>query len=194
MKHSIYFILICFLMSCGSKEKETTKKQAKETQTVVSVDTSSIVANTFDKLNVIAPKGSQLLSESVKIRNLGFDGYTLQKVEVSECEESGDGTQDPNDDKKIKSISFKDNTFTVEFTVVENCCSAFLCEAELVSKSTLNIIYHAYGRHCTCYCKFMLKYTFEKNDFLENLGEKKIPITHVQFNSVRSSRKRFKKF
>ncbi len=194
MKSILYLVVICCLFSCESNVKKMTEPETKKPQEAIVIDTARIVSNAMDGFEVLAPKGSQVFSESVKLRYLRYDGYFLQKVQVSPCEESGDGTQDPNDDKKIKSISFKDNTFTIEFSVVENCCSEFLCEAELVNTSTLNIVYQAFGRECSCNCKFTLKYTFEINDFREQIGEKRTPISHIQFNNDRNSRIAFKKY
>ncbi|MFK7750868.1 MAG: hypothetical protein AB8B65_20935 [Kordia sp.] len=194
MKFILYIIVICCLLSCESNVKEVTKTEATETQNTITIDTTRIVEKAMEKLPVIAPKGSQVFTESVKLRYLRYDGYWLKKIEVPDCEESGDGTQDPNDDKKIKSIKYTDDGFLITFTVVENCCSEFLCEAELVNKSTLNIIYQSFGRECSCNCKFTLSYDFEVNDLREQIGEKRIPITHIQFNNEPTSKVAFKKY
>ncbi|WP_046756897.1 hypothetical protein [Kordia jejudonensis] len=172
-------LLILLLISCekNNTQKETVKKEVQQ-------EIQSIV---------ISPKGNQLFTESVKLRYLqNVDGYVLTSAAVSSCENSGGGIENPDDDKKITKITNAEDRFLIEFTVVENCCSEFLCEAEIVDETTLNILYHPFGNHCSCECKFEMKYTFTVNTSLEAIGEKLTEITHVQFNSDTSSKVTFK--
>ena len=143
----------------------------------------------IDSEEVVAPKGNQLFEGSVKLQHLQIvHGYRLKSVLVQSCD---DHLGEPNldDDKRISAISIKENTFEIEFSVVENCCSDFLCEAEIVNESTLNILYHAFGTHCSCACKFEMKYSFTiEHDYLQEINKTPTKITHVQFNGNTDSR------
>lgn len=183
MKRLILVKIIClllFLVSC-----ETIIKQDKS----INKEKEEEILSTL-----IAPKGSQLFKESAKLQYLqNVNGYILTSTEVKPCENSGGGIENPNDDKKIIKITSNGKMFSIDFSIVENCCSEFLCEAEIVDETTLNIIYHPFGNHCSCNCKFEIKYTFTIDNSLEEIGEQITTIKHVQFNNDISSRVKFEK-
>lgn len=146
------------------------------------------------QLKVIEPKGNQLFKQSVKLQYLqNVNGYILTSTEVKPCENSGGGVENLDDDKKVKEITFTENGFIIDFIIVENCCSEFLCEAEIVDETTLNIIYHPFGNHCSCNCKFEIKYTFTIDNSLQEIGKQITTIKHVQFNNDVSSKVNFEK-
>ncbi len=183
MKRLILVKIIClllFLASCETiieQEKSINKEKEEE------------ILSTL-----IAPKGSQLFKESAKLQYLqNVNGYILTSTEVKPCENSGGGVENSNHDKKVKEITLTENGFIIDFTIVENCCSEFLCEAEIVDETTLNIIYHPFGNHCSCNCKFEIKYTFTIDNSLEEIGQQVTEINYVQFNNDTSSRVKFEK-
>ncbi|EDP97748.1 hypothetical protein U8527_05340 [Kordia algicida OT-1] len=178
------------LIGCSGKvsEKETPTIQSQENI----IQTDSVATNDAE---IIAPKGSQVFSESVKLRYLSIlHGYILRSINVSECEGTDVDLGIEDQDKSINSLSITKDAFTVQFSVVENCCSAFLCEAEIVEETTLNIIYQPFGRHCSCNCQFDMEYTFQIDDTLEDIGQKLTKIKHIQFNNEPTSKVEFKEY
>lgn len=176
---NIVFVFI-FLMSCETK--------------ITQADTINIKHKEETQPKIIVPEGSQLFHESVKLHYLhGVDGYILTSTNIKPCKNSGSGVEDPNDDKKLNRITFAEDSFSIHFSIVENCCSEFLCEAEIIDESTLNIIYHPFGKHCSCNCKFELEYTFILDDSLEEIGQKRTAIKYIQFNNEPISKVEFKK-
>ncbi|WP_420574731.1 hypothetical protein [Kordia sp.] len=190
MKKIIVLIFGMILFICCQKKITEEQKipKSKVQEKVISVD-STIT----DNVQVIAPKGNQIFEESEKLRFLRIvNGYILKSINVEECEDSDENLGTPYPDKIVNEIVFEKNSFTVKFSAVENCCSEFLCEAEIINKSTLNIIYQAFGRHCSCNCKFNLEYTFLIDSSLEDIGQKRTKITHIQFNNDPTSKVKFK--
>lgn len=183
----LYIFIVIGLISC---EKETKVAQTETT----SIKHQAEINQEETHPKITAPKGNQLFKESVKLRYLqGVNGYILTSVKVKPCENSGGGVENPDDDKNLTEITFDKDTFTVDFSIVDNCCSEFLCEAEMIDESTLNIIYHPFGRHCSCYCKFEMQYTFTFDDSLEEIGQKRTVIKYIQFNNDSTSKVEFKK-
>lgn len=182
-----------FLCSCEAKKAH--KTTTEPSQNAVSTDTIVAVVEAEKKDTIIAPKGHQVFRESVKLRNLYYvHGYIFKDVEVSFCEESIDGPN-PNAHQKITSLQANNDGFSVAFTVIGNCCSEFLCEATILEDATLNIIYHEFGRFCSCNCLFTLTYSFEvDHELLQTLENKKTKITHIQFNDEKNSRVEFKEY
>jgi len=175
---NIIFVFV-FLMSCETKITKSGTITIEDEETVLS--------------KIIAPKGNQLFKESVKLRYLQtVNGYVLTSTNLKPCENSGGGIENPDDDKKVTKITLKEDAFSIDFSIVENCCSTFLCEAEIINESTLNIIYHPFGSNCSCNCKFELNYTFTIDDSLEEIGQKRTTIKYIQFNNDLTSRVVFK--
>ncbi|QHI36624.1 hypothetical protein IMCC3317_19870 [Kordia antarctica] len=188
-------IILMLLFSCETKthQTETKPEHTKKAAIILQEKQVDTVVSNQIQNKIIAPKGSQIFDESVKLRYLRtVNGYRLTAIKVDECEDSDDSIEVANSDKTISEITFKEDSFSITFSAVENCCSAFLCEAEIIDKATLNIIYHPFGRHCSCNCKFEMEYTFTFDDALEEIGQKRTVIKYVQFNNEPTSRVEFK--
>lgn len=187
-------ILLIFGMSIliSCTEKITTKETSTIPSQEKAIQTDSVATN---EAEIIAPKGSQVFSESVKLRHLRIvDGYILNSVNISECEGNDDEPEVADRDKTVNSISITKEAFTIQFSVVENCCSAFLCEAEIIEETILNIIYQPFGRHCSCNCQFDMEYTFKIDNGLEKIGKERTKIKHIQFNNEPTSKVEFKEY
>ncbi len=177
-------------ISCNKKEKqaENVDKIIIESN-VKKVDT---LKEEDSKIKVVPPKGTQIFHNSEKLYGLKWgNGYILKSIEVSECDNSVDGEDDYTKDKEIQNILIDKKSFTISFKALENCCSKFLCEAEL-NKKTLNIIYHSYGSHCSCNCIFDISYTFNHNESFEDINAERTKIKNVILNGDLESKTEFK--
>lgn len=175
-----------FLLNCESNigTKDTSQKPSKE----VMIDT----ANAKAKKNIIAPKGNQIFENSEKLYNLKWEnGYILKSINISECDNSNTDEGIYKFDKKIDSISFTNDSFTINFKAVENCCSEFLCEAEIINNDTLNIIYNAYGSHCYCNCLFDMSFKFSYNNRLDDIKVERTNIKSIILNNNLNSKIKF---
>lgn len=173
------------LLNCenNTDAKDTSQKSSKE----VIIDT----VNAKVKKNVIVPKGNQIFENSEKLYDLKWEnGYVLKSISISECDNSNAGEGIYKFDKKIDSITFTNNSFTVNFKAVENCCSEFLCEAE-INNDTLNIIYNAYGSHCFCNCLFDMSFKFTYNNRLDDIKAERTNIKSIVLNNNLNSKVKF---
>lgn len=192
MKHkSIILILTIFsFISCNDKVKKT--EIIDNTITESNVDKIDSIKQKESEPKVIIPKGTQVFRNSEKLYDLKWgNGYILKSIEASECDNSVDGKDDFAKDKKIQNIIIEENSFTISFKAVENCCSKFLCEAEL-NNNTLNIIYHSFGSHCSCNCVFDISYTFNFNESFEDINAERTEIENIILNGNLESKTEFK--
>lgn len=174
------------LLNCESKihTKDTSQKPSKE----VIIDTK----NDKVKKNIIVPKGNQIFENSEKLYNLKWEnGYVLKSINISECDNSNTDEGIYKLDKKIDSITFTKDSFTITFKAVENCCSEFLCEAEIINNDTLNIIYNAYGSHCFCNCLFDMSFKFSYHNRLDDIKIEKTNIKSIILNNNLNSKIKF---
>lgn len=193
----ILFLIIISFYSCNKKEYEIkiSEIEALYIDSLKSVK-KEIRASTADSLlrikenAIIAPKGSQLFQNSVRLRGLLYgDGYILDSIIVEPCDEFVDDDRET----KINNISKGKNTFIIDLSAIVNCCSEFLCEAEIkMNSNELNIIYHEFGRHCSCICQFDMKYYFSISEHLKEIGNRETPIKYVLINDYQSTRMKFK--
>lgn len=192
MKHkNIILILAIFsLISCNKKEKQT--EIIDKTSTGLKVEKIDTLKQKESEMKVIPPKGTQVFRNSEKLYGLKWgNGYILKSIEISECDDSIDSEEDYSKDKSIQSIVINDESFIIKFKAVENCCSKFLCEAEL-NDNTLNIIYNAYGSHCSCNCIFDMSYTFNYNTSFEEIDAERTKIKNIILNGESESKTEFK--
>ncbi|WP_426430271.1 hypothetical protein ACPX19_12130 [Winogradskyella sp. HB-48] len=176
------------LISCDSNnyKKESSQKSSKE----IIIDS----VRTIKEQKIISPKGNQILENSEKLYNLKWkNGYILESINISQCDNSNTGEIIHKFDKKIDSIIFTNDSFTISFKAIENCCSEFLCEAEIINNDTLNIIYNAYGSHCFCNCLFDMSFQFSYNNRLDDIEVAKTNIKSVVLNNYLSSKAKFEK-
>lgn len=184
LKQIQYLILIFLLCSACQRHKKTTDKFAP----LVSVqDTDTTTSSPTHA--VIKPKGNQIFENSKRLNILKWsNGYILRTVDVSDNSKCESTENDYKYDKEIISITQESNTFQINFKAFENCCSQFLCEAEFINSSTLNIIYQAYGTQCFCNCLFELNYNFEFNTEFEGIEANRNEITSIVFNGDLNSK------
>lgn len=150
MKHKNIFIIIIivFFLNCNKKEKQA--ELLDKTIIESNVNLVDTLKSKESESEVIAPKGNQIFQNSKKLHELKWEnGYTLNSIEVLECSDSVNNENIVELDKKIHNIVINEDSFTISFKAVENCCSKFLCEAEM-NDNTLNIIYNVYGSQCSC--------------------------------------------
>jgi hypothetical protein len=188
---NIILILVIFsFISCNEKEKQIEIIDKKVTESNVEKDDTLKIKESKPK--VIIPKGTQIFHNSEKLYGLKWaNGYILKSIEISECDDSVDSEEDYNKDKSIQSIIINDESFTIKFKAVENCCSEFLCEAEL-NNETLNIIYHSFSSHCFCDCIFDMSYTFNFSTSFEEIDEERTKIKNIILNGDSESKTKFK--
>ena len=190
------YLIICFLLLLVSCKKEPSiapiKKEANVQAVSAEIDSTTKDSTAIIENAVQRPHGNQIFSNSQKLRTLKYvNGYLLQSISVQECENTLDGLgEDDTYDHKITDIILKDGLFTVNFKVVENCCSHFLCEAE-IENNTLNILYYPYGRFCSCECIFEMSFTFEIDQDMSDILEK-TEIKYVMLNSYKETKTIFK--
>ncbi|WP_299520810.1 hypothetical protein [Winogradskyella sp.] len=185
-------MIIISLLSCNrndesakTKHEITDKLKTELSDSIQSLNSGSLI---------IEPKGTQILYKSERLYRLKWEnGYILKSIIVSECSELDNKEVADEEDKKIDTIFIDDNSFTIKFKAYENCCSKFLCEAELISNNTLNIIYNAFGSHCSCNCLFDMTYIFEFNTRLSEINVEKSKIDNIVFNGDLNSKAKFKK-
>ncbi|GAB4165169.1 MAG: hypothetical protein Tsb0033_26880 [Winogradskyella sp.] len=186
--HKLFKALLAFLIlfNCESNtdKKDTFQNPNKE----VINDTVTLQG----KKKVIAPKGNQIFENSKKLYNLKWkNGYILQSINISECDNSNTDEDINKLDKKIDSITINDDSFTIYYKAFENCCSEFLCEAEIINNDTLNLIYNAYGSHCFCNCLFNMSFQFSYNNKLDDIKVTKTKIKSIVFNNNLNSKVKF---
>jgi hypothetical protein len=161
MKYKIIIlILIIFsFLSCNEKDKQT---EIIDTAIIESnIEKIDTLGQDESEIKLVRPKGNQLFNKSVKLRHLKIvDGYDLKSINVKSCDESLLDEPNIENDYKINRITINDESFKIDFSIIENCCSEFLCEAEIIDESTLNIIYHSFGNQCSCNCQFDIEYNF----------------------------------
>lgn len=185
-----YLILIFLLCSACQHHKQTTDKFAPLVSVQATDTTSSSPTQT-----VIQPKVNQIFENSKRLNNLKWsNGYILKSIEVSDNSKCENTENDYKYDKDIISITQESNSFQINFNAFENCCSQFLCEAEFINSSTLNIIYQTYGKQCFCNCLFELSYNFEFNTEFEGIEAERNEITSIVFNGDLNSKVEIKQF
>ena len=118
----------------------------------------------------------------------------MKSIEVSDNSKCESTENDYKYDKDIISITQESYSFQINFKAFENCCSQFLCEAEFINSSTLNIVYQAYGKQCFCNCLFELSYNFEFITEFEGIEAKRNEITSIVFNGDLNSKVEIKQF
>ncbi|WP_298239442.1 hypothetical protein [uncultured Algibacter sp.] len=188
---SIFLILVIFtFISCNEKENKTEIND--NTIAESDVETIDTLKQKESEPKVIAPKGTQIFQNSEKLYDLDWgNGYILKSIEVTECDNSVDGKDDFALDKKVQNIIIKEDSFIISFKVVGNCCSKFLCEAEL-NNNTLNIIYQAFGSHCSCNCIFDMTYKFNFNESFDRINVERTEIKNIILNGDLESKTEFK--
>ena len=181
----VLFTILMFLNCENSTDKKDTfQNPSKE----VINDTVTVQG----KKKPITPKGNQILENGEKLYNLKWEnGYILKSINISECDNSNIDEDINKLDKKIDSIMIDNDSFTINFKAFENCCSEFLCEAEIINNDTLNIIYNAYGSHCFCNCLFNMSFQFSYNNKLDNIKVTKTKIKSIVFNNNLNSKVKF---
>ncbi|WP_375559906.1 hypothetical protein ACE193_19585 [Bernardetia sp. OM2101] len=89
-------------------------------------------------------------------RGVGLWNGTLN---VEECI----STKTEGKSNKFLDISENDTTLNITWQIIDNCCFSFLGDFEMVNDSTLNCIYHSYGKtHCACDCENKITYQLNK--------------------------------
>lgn len=190
MKYKILIILIVSLISCNKKEKQT--ELLDKTTVESNINQVDTLKSKESDPEIIAPKGTQIFQNSKKLHELKWEnGYLLNSIKVLECDDSAENENNIRLDKKIQEIIINEDSFTISFKAVENCCSKFLCEAE-INDNTLNIIYNVYGSQCSCYCLFEMSYTFGFNVRLEEIEVEKTKIKYIILNGDEKSKAIFK--
>ncbi|WP_138434538.1 hypothetical protein [Winogradskyella algicola] len=185
-KHLSLLIGIILVFNCNSKSKGNSQKPSEE----VIIDT----VHEIKKHKIIAPKGNQIFENSEKLYKLKWEnGYILKAINISECDNSNTDEGIYKFDKKIDSITFTNDSFTINFKAVENCCSEFLCEAEVINDATLNVIYNAYGSQCSCNCLFNMSFKFSYYNRLDDIKVPKTNIKNVVLNNNSNSKIKFDK-
>ncbi len=186
--NKLFQLLFVFtvLINCesNSHKNDSSKKPGKK----VTIDT----LNAIKEQEVILPKGNQIIHNSEKLYNLKWkNGYILNAINISECDNSNTDEDLFKFDKNIASITFTNDSFIINFKAVENCCSEFLCEAEIINNDTLNIIYNAYGSHCFCNCLFDMSFKFSYNNRLDDIKVERTNIESIILNNNLNSKIKF---
>ena len=186
-KHIKLLVIITVLINCNSNTNSTIATSQKSEKKVM-IDTLNIIK----EQKVIHPKGNQILDNSEKLYNLKWEnGYILNAINISQCDNSKTDEGVYEFEKKIDSITFTKDSFTITFKAVENCCSEFLCEAEIINNDTLNIIYNAYGSHCYCNCLFDMSFKFSYNNRLNDINVERTNIKSIILNNNLNSKIKF---
>ena len=177
-------LLVISSISCVQQEKKET----------IIANEKEIVSNVKSTQEIIQPSGNLIFKKSKKLNELKWtNGYILDSINVENCKGLKLEKTDLIDSSKIKDIIFNQNSFTINLSSVENCCSNFLCEAEIID-DTLNIIYHTYGSQCSCKCNFDLSYTFKYNKGFERIKAERSRIEFVSVNRNSNSKIKFEKY
>ena len=184
-------VVITVLINCDSNSNtNSTITASQKSEKKVMIDTLDVIK----EQKVILPKGNQIIHNSEKLYNLKWkNGYILNAINISECDNSNTDESIYKFDKKIDSKTFTNDSFTINFKAVENCCSEFLCEAEVIDNATLNVIYNAYGSHCSCNCLYSMSFKSSYNNRLDDIKVERTNIKNVVLNNNSNSKIKFEK-
>ncbi|PZD78259.1 hypothetical protein [Mesonia sp. K7] len=192
LKHKTIFLIIImlFFINCNKNKKQA--KTSNKNLSIENIEKPDTITRAKLTSKIIEPKGNQVFSNSKKLHTLKWEsGYILDLIEVSKCDESADAIAKYSLEKKIENIITEEDSFTIRFRTLENCCSNFLCEAEL-NDQTLNIIYHSFGFQCSCKCLFTLTYRFNFNESFNDINIERTVIKNVIVNGDKNSKTEFK--
>jgi hypothetical protein len=174
MKFINKVIIVALLSGCsngdirdniGNKYDEKTKEEIK----------------ILDSIDVISPKGSQILSKSHKsFEFYNLTGLWLSSVNFTKCDEF---KLYMDLEYVIKKIRSTDSILEISFSLLARCGSSFLFEVELLDKGTLNILCHAYDSFSDCRCMYDVEYLLTNKDYLEGLNMDKISLKYISLNN-----------
>jgi hypothetical protein len=120
--------------------------------------TDTVVFDSFFKSKVLY--GTMVLPQSVKQLTLYDSGLSLDAVSIEECNKND---FEPPSKDEILSIKESSDSLIVQILLVGNCCHSFLCDAEIVDNTTVNLITIGYGTYCSCLCGYNLTCYFSKD-------------------------------
>ncbi len=213
---SLFIALLSFLVGC-SQTAPIKKISAQEVSEPVEIEVSNkddttkvdnrIVLSYTDLgidstyiVDTVSQKQSflHLLFESTMLpqtnNQLGARGVGLWNgtLNVEECV----NTRTEGKENKFLDISENDTTLNITWQVIDNCCFSFLGDFELVNDSTLNCIYHSYGKtNCACDCEYKVTYQLNKYFDIEGYEDNYKKLKYISLNGKFLSRfpKRTKK-
>uniref|UniRef100_UPI0025C5321C hypothetical protein n=1 Tax=Bernardetia sp. TaxID=1937974 RepID=UPI0025C5321C len=182
---------ITTLSNVKKNEEQTTEKGTKNTEErLVTIHYTDIMSDNGDKkvtdtlyraktMNLHLLFESMMLPQTrnqLKARGVGlWNG----KLEVTECINSRTEGKQNN----LLDISENDSTLNITWSVIDNCCFSFLGDFELANDSTLNLIYHSYGKtHCACNCEFKVTYKFKKSFSIDGYEENYKKLKYISLN------------
>jgi hypothetical protein len=119
--------------------------------------TDAVIGDTLDPVHRL--EGTTVLTSSEKnLESRWVYGLGLNRISVTPCQSSGEKVT-PTTITSIKQLN--DSMLVIKAMISANCGYDFLGEIEVVSDSTLNLIYHGYGSYASCSCCFGLTYEIE---------------------------------
>ncbi|WP_163307854.1 hypothetical protein [Dysgonomonas sp. 521] len=122
--------------------------------------TDTVIFDSFFKNKILY--GTMVLPQSAKQLTLFGHGLTLDSVSIRECKNND---FEPSSKDEILSIKESGDSLIVEILLEGNCCHSFLCDAEIVDNTTINLITIGYGTYCSCMCGYELTYCFSRYDY-----------------------------
>lgn len=127
---------------------------------ILKYKTDTVVFDSFFKNKILY--GTMVLPQSVKQLSLYGYSLALDSVSVREC--ANTDFEPPSKDE-ILSIKESSDSLIIEILLVGNCCHSFLCDAQIVDDTTINLITIGYGTYCSCLCGYNLTYYFSRYDY-----------------------------
>ena len=105
-------------------------------------------------------------------------GLFAKEVKSTHCRESLTGPK-RYFNNKINNVEITDSVWTIDVSVIGNCCHEFLCDISIENDSILNLIYIGYGGPCKCDCWYGLIYKIEVRHLFGTPGD----IKYVMINA-----------
>ena len=94
-------------------------------------------------------------------------GLYLEKVSMTPCEQ--ELWERPDMKNQVLVINQIEDSLTIEIKYWGNCCHSFLCDLEIMERTTINLLIYGYGAmYCDCTCCFGLTFhlnTMEVDEF-----------------------------
>ncbi|MHB1278703.1 MAG: hypothetical protein ACYC1Q_09905 [Bacteroidia bacterium] len=126
--------------------------------------------------------GTTILPWTGNQQNAKGYGLYFDKITKSDCQSNAGKYYPPED--KINTIIQSDTDLVIDINIGANCCHDFLCDIEVDSLGTLNLIHHGYGTYCACECCFGLVYHFNVMKYKD--------IREIKFVMINGDRKTIK--
>lgn len=99
--------------------------------------------------------------------------YGLWNAQVVGSECNSHAESDIYGPDKVVDVQMTDSTLIITCKIAANCCHDFLCDIKVSDQGVLNLLYQGYGDNCACDCCFGLTYTFDLEDYYEEVKELK---------------------